>query len=139
MTDVLVDTNVFVALVNSRDKFHERAVEDLAKLSRYRLTTTGAVVSESAFALPRSDQRARLSAFLDRLPVMPVTYSNESETRRRVFDWMARYAEHFPDYADAELCVLSGQNVGTRIWTYDSEFKHVWRTAEGRRLRVTGE
>lgn len=129
---------MFVALVNSRDTLHERAVADLAKLSRYRLTTTGAVLSESAFALPRADQRARLVAFLDRLPVLPVTYDNESEIRSRVFKWLAHYSEHSPDYADAELCVLVARKSGTRIWTYDSEFKQVWRSVDGRLLRVTG-
>lgn len=138
MTDVFVDTNVFIALVNSRDQLHERAVADLSKLSRYRLVTTGAVLSESAFALARPDQRARLVAFLDRLPVLPVVYDNETETRSRVFKWLAQYAEHSPDYADAELCVLAGRKPGTRIWTYDSEFKHVWRGANGRRPRLIG-
>lgn len=138
MIDVLVDTNVFIALVNSRDSLHTRVVNDLKKLSRCRLTTTGAVLSEATFALPRDDQRARLSAFLDRLAIAAVTYDSELDTRRRVFAWMARYAEHCPDYADAELCVLAGQKAGTRIWTYDSEFKSVWRTEKGRSLRVIG-
>jgi hypothetical protein len=102
------------------------------------LSTTGAVLSECTFAFPRVDQRARLAAFLERLPVAPVVYEDERAVRRDVFDWMNHYAEHTPDYADAELCVLASRGTGARIWTYDTEFEAIWRTPEGRRLELIG-
>jgi len=104
---ILVDTNVLIALVDRMDKLHGRSVKDLVKLARAELRVTSAVLSECVFALPRADQRGRLSLLLDRLPVMPFVFKDEGVARRSVFAWLDRYGDHTPDYADAELCVAA--------------------------------
>lgn len=133
---ILVDTNVLIALVDSSDSLHQRAVRDLAKLAKADLRVTSAVLCESVFALPRADQRGRLSLLLQRLPISPIVADDEDAMRRDIFAWLARYADHAPDYADAERCVAAGYHKRVRIWSYDSEFESVWRKPDGRRLAV---
>jgi predicted nucleic acid-binding protein len=138
MTIVLVDTNVLIALVDSSDDLHARAVKDLAKLKGADLRVSSAVLSEAAFALPRRDQRGRLTAFVEELPISPIVSDDEAALRRDVFRWWDRYSDHDPDYADAELCVVVGYDKRYRVWTYDSEFRSVWRKLDGKRVPVIG-
>ena len=107
---VLVDTNVLIALVDRSDDLHARAAKDLAKLAQADLRVTSAVLVESVFALPRADQRGRLSLLLELLPILPAVSDDETRLRRDVLAYLARYADHTPDYADAELCVLVGED-----------------------------
>jgi predicted nucleic acid-binding protein len=139
MTTVLVDTNVLIALVDDTDHLHARAAKDLGKLSKADLRVTDAVLTETVFALSRADQRARLSMLLDRLPISSPVIEDERELRRQIFVWLARYADHTPDYADAELCLISGKDRRHRVWTYDSEFKTIWRDSASRRIAVVGQ
>jgi len=44
------------------------------------------------------------------------------------------YAEHEPDWCDAELAVLASRET-ISIWTYDAEFRATWRAPDGSRLR----
>jgi len=87
----------------------------------------------------RADQRGRLSLLLERLPIAPLVVDHPSALRREIFAWLAKYAEHDPDYADAELCVLAARDKRLRIWTYDSEFTRVWRKSSGRRVALIGQ
>jgi predicted nucleic acid-binding protein len=136
---VLVDTNVLIALVDRSDELHAKASGDLQKLAKAELCTTDAVLCESVFALARADQRGRLSLLLERLPIAPLGVDDPSALRREIFAWLAKYAEHEPDYADAELCVLAAWDKRLRIWTYDSEFTRVWRKPNGRRAALIGQ
>jgi hypothetical protein len=51
--------------------------------------------------------------------------------RGAVFDWMERYAEHEPDWTDACLAVLSGDERAAKVWTYDRQFRGIWRRPDG--------
>lgn len=97
------------------------------------------MLTETVFALPKADQRGRLALLLDRLAVANPAIDDELALRRSVFAWLAGYADHDPNYADAELCVIAGHDRRARIWTYDSEFKNVWRKPDGRRLLLVGQ
>lgn len=138
MIRLALDTNVLVALVDSRDGLHARAADDLAELGKHAMRVSSAVLTESVFALPRADQRRRLRLLLERLPIMPLEGQHEHAVRSDVFAWLDRYSEHDPDYADAELCVLAGRDARLRIWTYDREFRTVWRTPRGKRPSIVG-
>jgi predicted nucleic acid-binding protein len=131
---VYVDTNVLIALVDRRDALHARASKDLVRLASSELRVTSAVLSESVFALPRRDQRGRLSLLVERLPILPAAVEDEEAARRAIFAWLERHSDHQPDYADAELCVLASGRA--RVWTYDAEFKTVWRRPDGRRVAL---
>jgi hypothetical protein len=54
--------------------------------------------------------------------------------RVEVFEWLDRYADHEPDWADGYLAVISGHERRWKVWTYDREFRDVWRRPNGTRI-----
>jgi predicted nucleic acid-binding protein len=129
---ILVDTNVVVALVDERDRLHSRAKRDLRKIAG-PFGLTSVVISEACFLMPETYLRERLRLLLDRLPIGPIEL--EEPWWSDVFDWLVRYSEHEPDLCDAMLAVLASRKAYP-IWTYDSEFKRLWRRPNGKALRV---
>jgi predicted nucleic acid-binding protein len=124
---ILLDTTPLVALCDSRDPYHARAVRQLKKLSQADFATCEAVLVETCFHLPHRAQRFRLRALLQGLDVTVVMAGVGSEGYEHVWDWLAKYADHTPDWADACLAVLSGRHRTSSVWTYDAEFAAVWR------------
>ena len=47
---------------------------------------------------------------------------------------LARYRDHDPDWADGYLAVVSGKRKGSKVWTYDREFRTTWRRPDGTRI-----
>jgi hypothetical protein len=76
-------------------------------------------------------QRLRLRAFVTELRMQPAPAAQSRELREDVFDWLVKYADHEPDWADAWLAVLSGRDARARVWTYDREFRSIWRRPDG--------
>lgn len=122
---ILVDTNVLVALVLRKDRLHRRAVRDLETLVRDDIGVMPSVVCEACFLLPSPEQRARVR---DLLSTLRATVVNEPAWAD-VFAWLARYADHEPDWVDGCLVTLAERN--RRVWTYDAEFRAVWRRRDG--------
>jgi predicted nucleic acid-binding protein len=120
-----------VALCDRRDAKHPTAVRDLASMRAEEFAICDAVLAETCFYLPHQSQRRRLRLMLDELNVQAVPASNGPEFWLQAFDWLDKYAEHEPDWADACLAILSGHNRGFRIWTYDREFRTTWRRPNG--------
>jgi predicted nucleic acid-binding protein len=135
---VLCDTNVLVALVDAKDSLHDFARRDVRVLHRRGLLVTDSVMSEATSLLPMRSQRQRLRELILELSAKPVEISLTQELMEAVFDWMDRYAEHQPDWADAHLTILSSLDRRLQVWTYDSEFRNVWRLPNGRRVPVVG-
>jgi predicted nucleic acid-binding protein len=129
---ILVDTNVIVGLIDDRDRLHTRARRDLRKL-KGPFGTTGVVLSEVCFLLVQDHLRARLRLMLEQLPIAIV--ESQQSSWSEVFEWLARHADHEPDLCDAMLAVLATQTA-SRIWSYDGEFRKVWRGSDGKALRV---
>jgi len=127
---ILLDTNVLVALVDERDELHARASRDLRKL-KGPFALTSVVLSEACLLLDERYLRERLGLLLERLPAVPI--EPEPPWWSDVFGWLARYADHAPDLADAILVTLAGRS-SAAVWTYDSEFTKVWRLPNGRRV-----
>lgn len=125
---ILVDTNVLVALVLPRDRLHARATRDLEKLVREELGVLPVVLTEACFILGGSAQRARLAELLGAIHARQALEPSFST----VFEWLARYAEHEPDWADASLVVMASRE--RRIWTYDGEFQTTWRRLDRSRV-----
>jgi hypothetical protein len=136
---ILVDTGPFVALCDRRDTHHRRAVKHLAKFGRQPFATCEAVITEACFHLASAAARARLHALLTELDVTVLGVGTAAAERDLAFDWLGRYAEHQPDWADACLVVLSDRDASTRIWTYDREFRTTWRRPNGARMRLAVE
>jgi hypothetical protein len=54
-----------------------------------------------------------------------------------IFDWLEKYARHEPDLCDAML-VIAATREKRSIWTYDGEFRKLWRRPNGKALRLVG-
>ncbi len=131
---ILVDTTPLVALSSLRDALHSRVVRDLQRLLRARLFVSDAVLAEAVHLLPAAQARARLSELIAALPIGPIADDAPIASRLEAFAWLARYAEHRPDRADATLVIASARNPKARVWTYDSEFATTWRRPDGTRV-----
>lgn len=128
---VLIDATPLVALCDARDAKHAVAVKDLESLAASEFTVCDAVLTETCFHLPYRSHRQRLASLLDELRVKPAPLSSERGFWFEVFQWLDRYADHEPDWADGCLAVLSGRDKHARVWTYDREFQTTWRRPNG--------
>jgi predicted nucleic acid-binding protein len=129
---ILVDTTPLVALCDGRDALHARAVRDLASLAPVnRFAVCDAVLTETCFHLPHPHQRQRLRLLLRDLGIRAIPLESERDVWFEILDWLARYAEHEPDWADGCLAVLSGHDAEVKVWTYDREFRTTWRRPDG--------
>jgi predicted nucleic acid-binding protein len=127
---ILVDTGPIVALCDPRDARHVDAVSHLGRLASRGLGLCDAVLAEACFHLPHRAQRQRLQSLMNALPVESLP-THDTGFRSDVFDWLIRYAEHEPDWADGCLAVLSGGDRTLKVWTYDREFHTTWRRPDG--------
>ena len=128
---ILIDTTPLVALCDARDAKHRTAVKQLETLVRERFVVCDAVLTEACFHLPHVSQRRRLRALLHELKVEPVPLLQEPRFWLDTFDWLTKYADHDPDWADACLAILSSQDTRLKVWTYDREFRTTWRRVDG--------
>ena len=128
---ILIDTTPLVAICDARDEKHSLAGKHLESLSSNEFAVCEAVLAETCFHLPYRSQRQRLRALLEDLGVEPVPVADESAFWFDVFEWLKKYADHEPDWADGCLAVLSGQDRDAVVWTYDREFRTTWRRPNG--------
>jgi predicted nucleic acid-binding protein len=131
---ILLDTAPLVALCDPRDSLNAVAVSDLARASRHPLVTCAAVMTEACALLPHRMQRQRLHRFIEDFSVTAYTPQDERRLWGEVFEWLEQYEEHDPDWADGYLAVVSGHERRARVWTYDREFRTVWRRPDGSRI-----
>ena len=131
---ILVDTAPLVALCDPRDSLNRVALRDLDRLSRQPLVACAAVLTEACALLAHAVQRRRLQRFVEEFSVAPYRVDDERRLWLEVFDWLDRYEEHEPDWADGYLAVLSGREHRFRVWTYDREFRTIWRRPDGTRI-----
>lgn len=130
---ILVDTGPLVALLDSRDRLHQRAITELAKLSGERRVEVPVLV-EAHFFLQAPVLRARLAEAFAR-GTLVLGESGAADRAAYAFQWLQRYAEHAPDFADGWLVAAADQE-GAAVWTFDSGFKSVWRTLSGKRVKL---
>ena len=128
---ILVDTTPLVALCDRRDSYHGAAMKDLQQLAPAQLSTCEAVLMEACFHLPYRAQRQRLRGILDHLNIASLSGTDERSFWIDVLDWLTKYAEHEPDWTDGCIAVLSGRERSLKVWTYDREFRTIWRRPDG--------
>jgi predicted nucleic acid-binding protein len=131
---ILLDTAPVVALCDPRDALNRRALRDLDRLGREPFVLCAPVLTEAWFLLPHRAQRGRLRLFLGEFSVAAYRSEDESQLWLEIFDWLIRYEEHDPDWADGYLTVASERERGSRVWTYDREFRTTWRRPDGTRV-----
>jgi predicted nucleic acid-binding protein len=128
---ILADTGPLVALCDSRDALHRKALEHLPKMVRTGLRVCEAVLVEACFHLPHAYQRRRLRAMLEEFQITCLA-TREPAFSHDVFNWLDRYADQEPDWADACIAVLCARHKDLRVWTYDREFRSIWRKPDGK-------
>jgi predicted nucleic acid-binding protein len=128
---ILIDTTPLVALCDARDSKHRTSVRHLESLAAHEFAVCDAVLTEACFHLPHRSQRQRLRALLHDLDIQPLPTAHTAEFWLAVLDWLAKYADHEPDWADAWLAILSGRDKDLTVWTYDREFRTTWRRPDG--------
>lgn len=127
---VLVDTGPLVALMNRRDRHHQRFVEYL-KFFQGQLVTTWPVLTEVTHHVP-VDKAVEIIALVRDGALEVIDLGNAGE---RVHDLMKKYADRPMDLADASL-VWAAEHTGIeQVMTIDSDFA-VFRLANGHRLQV---
>ena len=128
---IAIDTTPLVALCDGRDSKHSAAIKDLERLAPQDFAVCEPVLTEACFHLPHRSQRRRLRDLLQELSVSALPTVSEPAFWSQAFDWLIKYAGHEPDWADACLAVLSGQQKQLKVWTYDREFRTTWRRPNG--------
>jgi len=128
---ILLDSGPLIALLDERDRLNRRAIRELKRAKGRELYTCSPVLTEVAFALPRPHHRRRLRSFLEKFNVRPALVAREEVLWPEVLDWLDQYADHDPDWADAWLAVLCQHEHRFRVWTFDREFRTVWRRPDG--------
>ena len=131
---ILLDTAPLVALCDPRDALNRRALRDLDRLPQEPMVLCSPVLSEACFLLAHRAQRERLRRFLAEFDITPYRSEDESRLWTEVFDWLTRYQEHDPDWADGYIAVVSGKETRWSVWTYDGEFRTTWRRPDGTRI-----
>ena len=129
---ILIDTNVLVALIDERDDLGRRATKDLKRLRDVAFATTAPILGEVCFLLPQGHLRQRLRYLMESLNIAIVEMS--AAWWDDAFDWMERYQSHEPDLADAQLATLCSLKPEYKVWTYDREFRTIWRRKDGTRI-----
>lgn len=131
---ILIDTTPLVALCDPRDSLHAKAIAALDRVAKRPIVLCEAVLTEACFLLSHAMQRARLERIVVEIGMAPLAIQDEADLRLDVFRWLARYAEHQPDWADGYLAVVSERKKDARVWTYDQEFRTTWRRPNGTRI-----
>ena len=131
---ILVDTTPLVALCDPRDALHRRALADLDRIGRRALFACASVLTEACFLLEHRSQRERLQRLLASLPIRALTADDEDVVWSRVFVWLNKYADHDPDWTDGYLAVACSIERRAKIWSYDREFRTIWRREDGSKI-----
>jgi predicted nucleic acid-binding protein len=130
---ILLDTNALVALVEPRGSLGPRAAADLQRVRARTLLVPTAILAESLHFLRHRAQRARLRAMIDQAMIELHPVNEDRALLDEILDWLEKYAEHAPDFADALLAVLCGRDRRLAVWSYDKDF-HIWRRPDGSRI-----
>src|ERR1700688_2111498 len=107
---ILVDTTPLVALCDPRDPLNETALSHLKSLADSQFAICEPVLVEACFHLSAPSQRLRLWWMLERLGIIPLSVENVHSLWKEVFNWLDKYSEHQPDWADGYLAVLCGRD-----------------------------
>src|SRR5438093_13756278 len=105
---ILIDTRPLVALCDPRDFLNTTALRHLKSLAKSQLAICEPVLVEACFHLATASQRSRLHLTIERLGIVPVLIDDAHTLWKDVFDWLHKYADHGPDWADGYLAVLTG-------------------------------
>ena len=119
--NVLLDTGPLVAFLNSRDKFHEWALEHWDQIQPPMLTCE-AVISEACFLLAGTDTGVDSVMQMIQRKIIAVSF-HLAEHIQPVKNLLLKYRSVPMSLADACLIRMSELHPESRIFTLDSDFK----------------
>ena len=120
MNRVVVDTGPLVALLNSRDAFHEWSREVFSELVP-PLSTCESVLSETCFLLRKTNRGADAALELLDRGVIALSFSLAAEVRP-VRQLMRRFESVPMSLADACLVRMTELDARATVLTLDSDF-----------------
>jgi predicted nucleic acid-binding protein len=127
---VLVDTGPLVALFDPSDRDHVGCTRELARLERYRLIASLAVVTEATYLLEFSGRAQRaVLAFIAGGGLEVAEFG--ARAVERASSLMSKYEDLPMDFADATLVVLAESLNTTTVFTLDRRDFGIYRV--GRR------
>jgi len=131
----LCDAGPLIALLNRSDAHH--AIVSIAiKEIRLPLVTSWAAIAEAMHMLNLAggwSAQSRLLAMMERRVI--TVFAIEHRHLSRIREFMAKYADHPMDLADATLLVAAEELKLRRIFTLDEDFR-VYRMKGRRQLQV---
>ena len=127
---IFVDSNVLVALVDPRDALRDRAAADMSVLRSKPLLLTWPVLTESLHFLRTAPMRMALDQVIESFG-LGLAAPHLSPALQDVLSWLRRYKDHRPDFTDAYLVIATSLDRKLRVWSYDSEFRTIWRRPDG--------
>ncbi len=130
----LIDTGAMLALLNGRDRWHDRCVKAFATL-RLPLATTAAVLTELFHLIsdhPHDIEAAWRFIRSGAIVVLPITDADLPDLERL----MKRYSDRPMDFADATLVRLAQRESLSTICTIDHNDFETYRIAGRRKFRV---
>lgn len=130
----LVDTGALLALLNPKDRWHERCVEAFESL-RLPLATTAAVLTELFHLVGEHPADLRATWRLLRSGAVRVLHIADAGLPD-IQELMERYADRPMDFADATLVHLAARESLTTVFTVDHNDFETFRIPDGRRFRV---
>ncbi|MSQ58924.1 MAG: pilus assembly protein [Betaproteobacteria bacterium] len=130
MTRILADTGPLVAYFNSRDTWHEWAVEQMSTFSA-PLMTCEPVITEACFLIHRGGGRSGdlVRKVSEGVLKIGIDLAKESASIEAL---LTRYHDTPMSLADACMVRLSECYADCRVFTLDSDFEHYRRN--GRQL-----
>ena len=124
---IIVDTGFWLALVDQKDTYHQRAKQTLKKYNE-TLITTWCVVTETCYLLLTRKGAKAQSAFINSLNQGLFTVFNlEIHHTSRITQLMEKYADLPMDLADASLVILAEHLGHGRIFSVDQRDFNAYR------------
>ena len=130
----LIDTGAILALLNGKDRWHDRCVTAFAAL-HLPLATTAAVLTELFHLLgeqPHDIEAAWRFVPSVAIVVLPITDSDMPDLDRL----MKRYSDHPMDFADATLVRLAQPESLSTICTINYGDFETYRIVGRRKFRI---
>lgn len=120
---ISVDTGAFVALIDRRDRHHDRAKATFATLQE-PLITTYPVITEACYLL---SHRAKCSLLRSLTTGAFEMFTPQIHQVDRMIELIERYADLPMDFADASLVVLAEELGHGRLLTLDRRDFAIYR------------
>ncbi len=134
MRNILLDTGVFVALLDRSEKNHERCVSFLKEF-RGHILTTEPVLTETIYLLgPAFRRQGTCIEFILQGGAALVPQSTESLSR--ALSLMKKYQDIPMDFADATLVVLAEDTGINDVLTLDNRGFRAYRMHGGKTFSV---